>query len=109
MEPHLQNCDAVIHLAALVGYPLCKNADLPKVNLMEHKHVDLTSSQDRLVYASTGSNMEKLLVFAQKIFPNPLSLYGRIKTGRRDLFRRNDNVSLRFATAFGTDLDYAWT
>ena len=106
LEPHLQNCDVVIHLAALVGYPLCKKMpDLAqKVNVDGAQNiVDLTSPHTRLVYASTGSNYGEVVGICTENTPlNPLSLYGRTKTRAEEIFlERNDTVSLRFATAFG--------
>lgn len=106
LQPHLQHCDVVIHLAALVGYPLCKKMpDLAqKVNVDGAQNiVDLTPSHIRLVYASTGSNYGEVVGICTENTPlNPLSLYGRTKTRAEEIFlERKDTVSLRFATAFG--------
>ena len=51
--------DAVVHLAALVGYPLCKKMPerADEVNVGGTRNVIETMPQDaRLIYASTGSN-----------------------------------------------------
>ena len=106
LAPHLAAADVVIHLAALVGYPLCKK--LPQeavdVNVGGAKNVlDLTPASTRMIYASTGSNYGEVQGICTEDTPlNPLSLYGRTKTEAEMMFLdRENSVSLRFATAFG--------
>ncbi len=106
LAPYLSSADVVVHLAALVGYPLCKK--LPQeavdVNVGGAQNVlDLTPVSTRLVYASTGSNYGEVQGICTEHTPlNPLSLYGRTKTDAEQLFlERENSVSLRFATAFG--------
>ncbi len=122
LKPHLQDADAVVHLAALVGYPLCKK--LPRqaveVNVDGAINVaELTPPDARIVYASTGSNYGEVVGICTEETPlNPLSLYGETKTRAEEIFlARPGTVSLRFATAFGIaprlrlDLminDFAW-
>ena len=102
----LKGADVVIHLAALVGYPLCKK--LPRqaveVNIDGARNVlDLAPKGARLIYASTGSNYGEVEGICSEETPlNPLSLYGRTKTKAEEMFLAAENsVSLRFATAFG--------
>ena len=106
LEKELQKADAVIHLAALVGYPLCKKLprEAMEVNVQGAKNVlELAPKGTRLIYASTGSNYGEVEGICTEETPlNPLSLYGRTKTQAERMFLDMDNsVSLRFATAFG--------
>ncbi|MEC7983956.1 MAG: SDR family oxidoreductase [Myxococcota bacterium] len=103
---HLKNAEVVIHLAALVGYPLCKKKpqEAIQINLEGAKNIlDLTSQHTRTIYASTGSNYGEVQGICTEDTPlNPLSLYGQTKTDAERLFvERANSVSLRFATAFG--------
>jgi nucleoside-diphosphate-sugar epimerase len=102
----LRDADAVVHLAALVGYPLCKKLprDAVEVNLEGSRRVvELAPDDAFLVYASTGSNYGEVVGVCTEDTPlNPLSLYGETKTAAEALFvARPRAVSLRFATAFG--------
>ncbi|RME21280.1 MAG: SDR family oxidoreductase [Deltaproteobacteria bacterium] len=106
LEPHLRDAEAVIHLAALVGYPLCKK--LPRraveVNVDGARNVaELSPPEARIIYASTGSNYGEVVGICTEETPlNPLSLYGETKTRAEEIFlERPGTVSLRFATAFG--------
>lgn len=106
LAPELAGADVVIHLAALVGYPLCKK--LPDrataVNVGGTINViELMPEDAFLVYASTGSNYGEVEGICTEDTPlNPLSLYGRTKTRAEELcVARHNSVSLRFATAFG--------
>ena len=106
LAAELAGADAVIHLAALVGYPLCKK--LPeqarRVNVQGARNVlDLAPQGARLIYASTGSNYGEVEGICTEETPlNPLSLYGQTKTEAEAMFIDHPNaVSLRFATAFG--------
>ncbi len=106
LAPELEGADAVVHLAALVGYPLCKK--LPErataVNVGGTENViELMPDDAFLVYASTGSNYGEVEGICTEDTPlNPLSLYGRTKTRAEELcVERGNSVSLRFATAFG--------
>lgn len=102
----LEGADVVVHLAALVGYPLCKK--LPDrarlVNVGGTRNVVETMPDDaRLIYASTGSNYGEVVGICTEETPlNPLSVYGQTKTAAERLCTaRPNSVSLRFATAFG--------
>ena len=122
LQENLAGADVVVHLAALVGYPLCKK--MPRraveVNVDGARNViDLSPKGSRLIYASTGSNYGEVEGICTENTPlNPLSLYGRTKTEAEGMFINQENsVSLRFATAFGIssrlrlDLminDFAW-
>ena len=122
LKKELQGADVIIHLAALVGYPLCKKMprEAVEVNVDGARNVlDLAPKGTRLMYASTGSNYGEVEGICTEDTPlNPLSLYGRTKTDAEEMFLDADNsVSLRFATAFGIaprlrlDLminDFAW-
>jgi len=106
LAPQLRGADVVVHLAALVGYPLCKKMprQAVEVNLEGSRNVlELAPDDARLVYASTGSNYGEVVGVCTEDTPlNPLSLYGETKTGAEQLFmERPGSVSLRFATAFG--------
>ena len=106
LAPELKNADAVIHLAALVGYPLCKK--MPRraveVNVDGTRNVlDLMPADARLLYGSTGSNYGEVVGICTDDTPlNPLSLYGETKTTAEQMCHDRGNcVSMRFATAFG--------
>ena len=73
----VRDCDAVIHLAAIVGYPACrKEPDLARtVNIDGTRNIVDAVSKDQLVmYASTGSNYGTVEEICTEETPlNPLS------------------------------------
>ncbi len=102
----MEGVDAVVHLAALVGYPLCKKMPTraTQVNVGGTQNVlDTMPSDARLIYASTGSNYGEVTGVCTENTPlNPLSLYGRVKTQAEELcLSRENSIALRFATAYG--------
>ena len=106
LAAEMDGVDAVVHLAALVGYPLCKKMPerAVEVNVDGTRNVIETMPHDaRLIYASTGSNYGEVTGVCTEDTPlNPLSLYGRVKTEAEELCLGRDNsIALRFATAYG--------
>jgi len=112
-EEHLKNVlqhndiDAVIHLAAIVGYPACqKDPDLAtRVNIDGTRNVvhHLLPHQ-KLVFASTGSCYVSIKSgFCTEETPlNPLSLYATSKAvGEELVMKEVRGVCLRLATIFG--------
>ena len=103
----LSGCDAVIHLAAIVGFPACrKNPELAsKVNFEATKLIADLNRRDRLVlFGSTGSNYGAVTdqMCTEETPLNPVSLYGQTKVAAERYLMENTNaVAYRFATAFG--------
>ncbi len=98
--------DAIIHLAAIVGYPACrKDPELAEsVNIQGTRNIADSVSRDQLVvFASTGSNYGVVEDICTEETPlNPLSLYGQTKTKAETiLLNECSTVCYRFATAFG--------
>jgi nucleoside-diphosphate-sugar epimerase len=103
----MEGCDAVIHLAAIVGFPACrKNPELAEgVNVGGTKVIATAAGRDRLVmFGSTGSNYGALVdeICTEETPLNPLSLYGKTKTAaERHLMENCNTIAYRFATGFG--------
>jgi len=102
----VEGCDAVIHLAAIVGFPACrKHPDLAQTVNVDGTRVVGRAAEKRLVLlGSTGSNYGALVdeVCTEETPLNPLSLYGKTKTAaERYLLENNRTIAYRFATAFG--------
>lgn len=103
----MSGCDAVIHLAAIVGFPACrKYPDLAQsVNIGGTETVSLAAGKNRLVlFGSTGSNYGALVdeECTEETPLNPLSHYGKTKTAaERHLMEHCNTIAFRFATAFG--------
>lgn len=102
----LADATAVVHLAALVGYPICKKLpDLARrVNIEGTRNVlELAGPDVPVLFASTGSNYGEVEGVCTEDTPlNPLSLYGETKTIAEHLVSSRPNtISFRFATAFG--------
>ncbi len=102
----LGEADAVVHLAALVGYPACKKwpEEARRTNVDGTRVVlDAMRPDARLLYFSTGSNYGEVVGVCDEDTPlNPLSLYGETKTAAEAAcMERPNSVALRFATAFG--------
>jgi len=98
--------DAVIHLAAIVGYPACRKYPelAQETNVTGTQNVvDALSADHALIYASTGSNYGKLETVCTEESPlNPISLYGITKTQAETISLTHPKAAaLRFATAFG--------
>ena len=98
--------DIIIHLAAIVGFPSCKNnPELAyNVNVIGTKNlIEVTNKNQTILYGSTGSNYGKVTNICTEESPlNPLSLYGETKTEAEQLLLKRGNViAYRFATAFG--------
>ena len=103
---HNQDYDIIIHLAAIVGFPACKNnPELAyNVNVVGTENLIEVSSPDQVIlYGSTGSNYGKVTDVCTEESPlNPLSLYGETKTtAEKLLMERGNTIAYRFATAFG--------
>jgi nucleoside-diphosphate-sugar epimerase len=106
MRQELAGADAVVHLAALVGYPMCKKfpEEAVRVNVGGAEVVLGEMPPDaKLINFSTGSNYGEVSGICDEDTPlNPLSLYGETKTRAEAMCMERPNaVALRFATAFG--------
>ena len=103
----LDSVDAIIHLAAIVGYPACKkephvaqatNVD-GTANLLRHRKPD-----QRFLFASTGSIYGSVpdYVCNENTPRTPITLYGETKAKAEELVLNAGNgLAYRFATAFG--------
>lgn len=106
MRKELAGADVVVHLASLVGYPMCKkfSDEARKTNIGGTEIVLGEMPADaKLINFSTGSNYGEVVGVCDEETPlNPLSLYGETKTRAEELcMERPHSVALRFATAFG--------
>ena len=106
LKDALDGCDAVIHLAAIVGYPACErdpalsfaiNAEATKT-LTEIVPYDMP-----IFYGSTGSNYGSVDGICTEETPlNPLTTYAKAKAaGEGFVMNHKSGVAFRFATAFG--------
>jgi len=101
-----KHADVIIHLAAIVGFPACRTEpELAKaVNVDGTRNlVKVTSNNQLVIYASTGSNYGAVEDVCTEETPlNPLSLYGQTKTlAEKMLIEERNTIGWRFATAFG--------
>jgi nucleoside-diphosphate-sugar epimerase len=98
--------DAVVHLAAIVGFPACrKYPELARdTNVEGTRTVAESMRNDQvLIYASSGSNYGIVEALCTENSPlNPTSFYAMTKTeGEKICLRHPRATALRFATAFG--------
>lgn len=105
LRRELRGADAVVHLAAIVGYPACR--DRPElareVNVEATRRLAAALSRDQaLIFASTGSTYGRVEGLCTEESPlHPVSLYGATKRDGEIACLEVGAVSLRFATAFG--------
>ncbi len=102
-----KGCDAIIHLAAIVGFPACrKHPQLAQeVNVTGTQNVARVAGRSTpVLFGSTGSNYGALVdeICTEETPLNPLSLYAKTKTMAEEYLMEHCNtVAYRFATAFG--------
>lgn len=108
MSMALKNVDTIIHLAALVGAPLC-NADkvgATTTNLESTKLLlSLRKDHQKILFPCTNSGYgigEKNNFCTEETPMRPISLYGRTKVeAERLLLAAGNAISFRLATVFG--------
>lgn len=98
-------CDAIIHLAAIVGFPRCdaEPGRARSVNVDGTRSVLGVADGRPVVVASTMSCLGRVpdLECDEQTVPSPLSLYGRTKLAAERFALDYGAVVLRPATAFG--------
>lgn len=103
----VDNKNIVIHLAAYVGFPICRlkgEDESYSVNTQATQDlVDMMKDDQYLLFGSTGSNYGEVIGTCTEDTPlNPLSIYGKTKTdAERIVMSRKNSTAFRFATAFG--------
>lgn len=103
----IENIDAVIHLAAIVGFPACRRdpeASYDITVLGTKNLVTVVKGKIPILFASTSSIYGKISdkICSEKTKINPLSEYGTHKALAEKIIKKNkDFVIYRFATAFG--------
>jgi nucleoside-diphosphate-sugar epimerase len=103
----LRGADAIVHLAAIVGYPACKRDPVlaSKINLEATRLLDAMREPDqKLLFASTGSNYGAVVgeLCTEETPLRPLTIYGETKTkAEQELLKSGNVVVFRYATAFG--------
>jgi nucleoside-diphosphate-sugar epimerase len=107
MKKALDGMDAVVHLAAIVGYPACKK----EPQLAQSTNVDGTRTlldlrrpDQKVIYASTGSIYGSIpdYICNENTPTTPITLYGETKAAAEKMVLDAGNgVAYRYATAFG--------
>jgi len=103
----LDGADAIVHLAALVGYPACCGEPMLAASInVEGTGMLLHVRQpdQQLIFASTGSiyGAVRDIVCTEETPQRPMTLYGETKAAAETLVLEAGNcVSFRYATAFG--------
>jgi nucleoside-diphosphate-sugar epimerase len=103
----LDGADAIVHLAAIVGYPACKK----EPHVAQATNVEGTrtllrarSPDQKVIFASTGSIYGKVPDYiCNEATPRaPITLYGETKAEAEQLvLDAGNSVAYRYATAFG--------
>lgn len=116
MKSALEDVDAIVHLAAIVGDPACaKNPELAEaVNWLGAKNLfeaaNKSSSVSRFIFSSTCSNYGKSAsdeLLDENAALNPVSLYAKLKVQFEQFLAAQPTkdglsvTSLRFSTAYG--------
>jgi nucleoside-diphosphate-sugar epimerase len=104
----MEDCDVIIPLAALVGFPLCDRD--PKaawaINYEANSVIAKNKkSHQRVIYPCTNSGYgtsKDGTVRTEESDLSPVSLYGKTKVAAEEVYRNTENcVTLRLATVFG--------
>jgi len=107
LREHMTGHDVIIHLAALVGFPICREKGPEvshRINVLGTQNViDSLHPDQYLLFGSTGSNYGEVIGVCTEETPlNPLSIYGKTKTeAEQRVMQRPNSTAFRFATAFG--------
>ena len=104
----VEQCDVIIPLACLVGFPLCeKDKDLAtSINYTQIENiVDVISDDQMILYPNTnsgyGTRTDKGIVDETDEL-TPISHYGKVKCQAENYIMNESNgISLRLATVFG--------
>jgi nucleoside-diphosphate-sugar epimerase len=107
VEKALDGMDAIVHLAAIVGYPACKKE--PQVaqatNVEGTRNLlNLRKADQKFVFASTGSIYGSIpnYVCNENSPIGPITLYGETKAAAEEMvLKAGNSVAYRYATAFG--------
>jgi nucleoside-diphosphate-sugar epimerase len=103
----MKGYDIIIHLAALVGFPICREKGFDESFDVNTNGTEIIiknlSNNQYLLFGSTGSNYGEVDGICTEESPlNPLSIYGKTKTEAEKLvLNRPNSTAFRFATAFG--------
>ena len=103
----LDGVDAVVHLAAIVGYPACKKEpQLAQATNVDGTRnlLDLRKPDQKVIFASTGSIYGSIpdYVCNENTPTTPITLYGETKLAAETMVLEAGNgVAYRYATAFG--------
>ena len=103
----VQDKEIIIHLAAYVGFPICRlkgESESYSVNTQATQDlVDMLEDDQYLLFGSTGSNYGEVIGLCTEETPlTPLSIYGKPQTeAEKIVMSRENSTAFRFATAFG--------
>ena len=106
LAKHMKSADVIIPLAALVGFPLCRDnpRDAKEINYEVNQWIADNKSKDQMVvYPCTNSGYGTNEGVCTEESPlEPVSLYGVTKVQAEDAYRQVENhITFRFATVFG--------
>jgi nucleoside-diphosphate-sugar epimerase len=103
----VKDSDVIIPLAALVGFPLCRDnpGDARRINYEANQWIANIKSNDQLVIypcTNSGYGSKKDGVCTEESPLGPLSLYGITKVQAEAAYKEVENhVTFRLATVFG--------